>query len=320
VTAFSVRTSAYYIAGALTMGVGHSIVPLAAIFYGEEDKIAMKDALVNTLQAGLAINVAGAALLYVFAGTFIRMFGITSAATAEICVVAVRLFALSMPLMLINVTLTEFFLAARNVLIANIICLCERLILVLGLSFLLSPHLGVNGVWLAFFLAEALMILVFPFIVRIKSGMWPTSFYRCMLLPAGFGGKPEDTLDISLGNSMREVVKLSDKVADFCRAHGIDKRRTYLLSLCIEEMAGNVAKHAFKPNEKRFMDIRVLVKNERLILRLRDNGRRFNPFEYLKTQDPRDVCSNIGIRLVHNMASHVDYRYSIGLNNLIITV
>lgn len=320
VTAFSVRTSAYYIAGALTLGVAHSIVPLAAIFYGEEDKIALKDSLINTLKSGLIINITGAVVLYIFAEQFTYLFGVHTPDTVKTCILAIRLFALSMPFMLVNVTMLEFYQATRNILIANIICIGDSLILIIGFSFLFSSFLNVKGVWLAFLFAEVIMVLIIPIIIRFKIGKWPKSIFDFMLLPKNFGGKVEDSLYFSIGNEIKEVTNLAEHISEFCNTHNIDKDRSNFLALAIEEMAGNVTKHAFKPGEKKFMDIRILVKNEKIVLRIRDNCPRFNPFEYLATQDPNDVYSNIGIRLTYKMATQVNYRYSIGLNNVIITI
>ncbi len=320
VTAFTVRTSAYYIAGALTLGVAHSVVPLAAIFFGEEDKTALKDSLLNTLKTGLYINITGAVILYIFAEQFTRLFGVHSAEAVKTCVYATRVFALTMPFMLVNITMLEFYQATRNILMANLICIIDSLVLVICFSFIFTRYLGVGGVWLAFFFSDVLMILILPVMIRLKSGKWPRMIYDFMLLPRGFGGQPEDSLDISIGNSMEEVEELSKSIGIFCRKHNIDEERSYNLALFIEEMAGNITKHAFKPGEKKFMDIRILVKADKLILRIRDNCPRFHPFEYLTTQDPEDIGSNIGIRLIKKMATQVNYRYSIGLNNLIITV
>jgi anti-sigma regulatory factor (Ser/Thr protein kinase) len=320
VTVFSVRSNANYIVGAITLGVGHSIIPLVGVFFGEEDRRVLKDVLVTTLKTGFVINAAAALLLALLAGEFSALFGVSDHATVAASSEAVRLFALSMPLMMLNLTMMNFYQSTKNLLLANVICLGEGFLLVIGLTFLLQGFMGVSSVWLAFFLAEFFMILVILLLIRRKSGRWPKSMDDCLLLPTDFGGKPEDILDLSIGNSLADVVTIARQVGPFCTAHGIEDRRSYLLSLGIEEMAGNVVRHSFKPGVRQFLDIRILIKGERLILRVRDNGSRFDPFAYLAKQDPADICSNIGIRLIQRLAVKVDYRYTVGLNNLIITI
>ena len=86
----------------------------------------------------------------------------------------------------------------------------------------------------------------------------------------------------------------------------------------MEEMAGNVVTHGFSdPNRKYSVDIRVVFKDGRLTLRIRDNCRSFDPSEHAKTKDNDDV-SNIGIRLVYSIAKEVDYQNLLGLNVLTI--
>ena len=115
---------------------------------------------------------------------------------------------------------------------------------------------------------------------------------------------------------MDKVIILSENIGRFCRKQRIDKRRTHHLSLCIEEMTGNVVQHAFTDGKKHFIDIRVLIKKEQLIFRIRDDGIPFNPLE--KLQEDADPCKNIGIRLVKRISVGTDYRNTIGLNNLIV--
>lgn len=320
VTVYTLRTNANYIIGAIAIGVGHSILPIAGVFFGEEDRRALRDLLRQALRNGLIINIGAGALLMILARPFIALFGVTDPGLVRDGAEAIRLFALSMPLMLINLTLMNYYQSTHNLLLANLICLGESFILIIGLSLLLAHFLGATGVWLAFVLAELLMLLILVGLIRIKSGQWPRSIDDCLLLPAGFGGNPADIFDLSIGNSLADVVTLSRKVSAFCQAQGVDARRSFLLALCIEEMAGNVVRHGFRPGEHRFFDIRILVKGPQLILRVRDNGRRFNPVAWLALQDPGDACANIGIRMISRLATSVDYRYRVGLNNLIIVL
>ena len=88
----------------------------------------------------------------------------------------------------------------------------------------------------------------------------------------------------------------------------------HTLSLCVEEMAGNVVRHAFRPGEKRWLDVTLINKPETVIFRLRDNGAAFDPLAYLSRGD----YDTYGIRMIHALAMEFEYRRSMGLNNLII--
>ena len=87
------------------------------------------------------------------------------------------------------------------------------------------------------------------------------------------------------------------------------------IALVVEEMAGNVVKHAFKPGEKRWLDFTIIDKPEMVILRIRDNGDAFDPLAHMSSQPKGE---EYGIKLIHALADVFEYRRSMGLNNLII--
>ena len=85
----------------------------------------------------------------------------------------------------------------------------------------------------------------------------------------------------------------------------------------MEEMAGNIVTHGFGKDEKKHsVDIRVIHKEDDVILRIRDNCEAFNPSEHAKLMDPGDMGKNVGIRLVYSMASSVSYQNLLGMNVL----
>lgn len=86
------------------------------------------------------------------------------------------------------------------------------------------------------------------------------------------------------------------------------------MKLCIEEMAGNVVQHAFKPGEKRLIDLIIIEGPEYIIFRIRDNGTAFNPLTYLSNSREE----HFGIKIIRSLAHDFEYRYSMELNNSII--
>lgn len=92
------------------------------------------------------------------------------------------------------------------------------------------------------------------------------------------------------------------------------------ISLCIEEMAGNVVQHAFKPGEKKWFDVLVLDKPESVVIRMRDNGAAFNPLHYLNTADEPDKEARFDIKMISSLADQFDYSRNMGLNVLVIVL
>lgn len=143
---------------------------------------------------------------------------------------------------------------------------------------------------------------------------------RVVQVPNTFGAESEARLDISVQN-MDEVLTVSKRVGEFCRRRGIDSRRGYMASLCMEEMAGNIVEHGFTKDHKRHsIDIRVVHKDDDVILRIRDDCVPFNPRERKALTDPHDILKNAGIRIVYQIAKSVEYQNLLGLNVLTIRI
>jgi len=68
----------------------------------------------------------------------------------------------------------------------------------------------------------------------------------------------------------------------------------------------------------KFSELRLVISPESLILRLRDDCRRFDLIERYKLIDPEEPASNIGLRIVFAKADEVNYSSSLDLNNICI--
>lgn len=194
------------------------------------------------------------------------------------------------------------------------ICILQSLVYTVILAFVLVHPLGAAGIWIAFLLGEMLTLITILLVISLRNKRPVSSLDDIMMLNEDFGGADKDRLELSIGNSMDEVITISAGIYRFGKDRSIGDKTLHKLSLCVEEMAGNVVRHAFRPGEKRWLDVTFIDKPETIILRLRDNGAPFNPLAYLSNGNN----DTYGIKIIHSLAEHFEYRYSMGLNNLII--
>ena len=68
------------------------------------------------------------------------------------------------------------------------------------------------------------------------------------------------------------------------------------------------------------MDVRVVHKDNDVILRIKDDCVPFDPGERLKMSQGDDAAKNIGIRMIFRMAGDVRYQNLLGLNVLTIRI
>lgn len=316
VTALNVRTQANNFLGAVVLGIGQATTPAIGMFFGEEDKTAMKDTLKTTIKFGLTLIFVLAAVLLIFPSFFSGLLGVHDGDIMEMSDMAIRFFAIGMPIYLVNTVLMNFYQCTKRVGIATMICVLQSLLFTVIFAFVLIHPFGANGVWLAFLLGEILTLTTVLIYVFVKNKKVSISFSSIMMLDENFGGNPKDRLELSIGNSMDEVMTISSGIYKFGQNRDIDEKTLNTLSLCIEEMAGNVVQHAFKPGEKRWLDLTIFNKPSSIIVRIRDNGAAFDPLAYLSGSTKEDF----GIKMIHSLADSFEYRRNMGLNNLIINL
>ena len=314
VTALNVRTTVSNFLGAVVLGIGQAATPTIGMFYGEEDATAVKDTLKTTLRLGLGINGVLGLILLVFPEFFARLLGVKDPELMEMSVMAIRLFGLGMPLQLINSVMLNFYQCTKKVAMATMICILQSLVYTVLFSAVLIQPMGHMGVWAAFFMGEVLTILTVGLVLCMKQRKLRISLDAVMMLGDSFGRDQKDRLELSIGNSMEEVMAISSGIYEFGENRCIGRQTLNTLSLCIEEMAGNVVQHAFKPGEKRWLDVTIVDKPDTVIVRIRDNGADFDPLAYVSNAD----SDGYGIRMIHKLAEEFQYRRSMGLNNLII--
>ncbi len=320
VTALNVRTQANNIIGAIIVGIGQAAIPVVGMFYGEEDRTALKDTLKATLRIGLSLCCAAAVIMLLFQSEFIKAFGVTQPDIVEMSTVALRLFAVGMPLTLLNTVLMNFYQSTRRTGLATLICVLQSLVFTVSMAFILIRPLGSTGVWIAFFLGELFTLTTVVLYVTVKNGRFSLNLFSYMLLRDDFGERAEDCLELSIDNDMEKVMSISTGIYKFAEKRDIGEKLVNELSLCIEEMAGNVVQHALKPGEKKWFDVKILDKPESVVVRMRDNGVAFNPVAYMEEADNAGPNEQFGIRLISSIADQFEYKHSMGLNVLIIVL
>lgn len=320
VTALNVRTQANNIVGALIVGIGQAAIPVTGMFYGEEDRTALEDTLKTSLRIGMTLCLAGAVILLLFPAFFVGIFGVTDPAIMEMSNTAIRMFAVGMPIALTNTIMMNFYQSTRKTGLATLICVLQSLVFTVVMAFLLIRPMGSTGVWTAFLLGEIFTFITIVLYVSIKNRKFSLKISSYMLLDEDFGGNPKDRLELSIGNSMDEVMNISSGILRLENNWDTDKKMLNEISLCIEEMAGNVVQHALKPGEKKWFDVLILNKPESVVIRMRDNGSAFDPSDYLNMAKDMDGKETFGIKMISSLADKFDYSRNMGLNVLIIAL
>ena len=298
----------------ISTGVGGVSLTLSGILYHEEDQTGLKELLRLLTRYAVLLGAVMGTLLAVFAPLFVRVFLSDPGPVQELTIQGVRLFGLGLiPSCVIN-ALKNLYQGTERVKLTEAISVMEGVALPALAALLFSRLWGVTGVWLFFAVGEALTLLCVAIYVWKKNGSISLSAQSFLLLKKDFGVEPKNLLEMSI-QSLQDVKGAVASVESFCRNHGQSAKMCNHIALCIEEMAGNTVQHGFAAGKQNHLSIRVQHKQDRWVLRFRDDCRAFDPVSYVPKDNGKDP---LGIRLVMAMADDIRYTYSLNLNNLTI--
>ena len=225
-----------------------------------------------------------------------------------------------MPLSLICLHFICYAQASDKQVLVHLLSILDGVICVAGYTALLIPSVGMNSVYIANVLNGVTTTIVIVIYAVIMKKRIPKNMEELMVIPDDFGVSDDERIDISI-DRIEEVVTVSERIKSFCDRRGLDDRRSYLASLFLEEMAGNVVEHGFSKDKKAHtIDIRVVHKGDEVILRIKDDCRPFDPSVRKEMRDPEDPAKNIGIRMIYKMAKQMEYQNMLGLNVLTVHI
>ena len=295
---------------------------LMSISIGEEDRQSLKDTMRVVLWIGVPIMAMVAAVIILGAVPLTRMFyRDPSDPVYSMTVMGFRMLPLCMPLAVVSLAFACYAQAAQKKVMSIVLPVMDGFVGVSLTSLFLIPAMKMNGLYLSNILNGVICLAVIVLFACAGKKHFPRSLDDLMAIPDDFGPSEQDRIDITV-REMGDVEEVSVQVIDFCQMRGIDGRRAFFAGLALEEMAGNIVEHGYPMDnrEKHSIDIRVIHREEDVILRLRDDCRPFDPSKRDLLLEPEDKAHNIGIRMVYRIAKEVEYKNLLGCNALTVKI
>ena len=310
-TIYTVCQNVLMIVEMLTAGIIGVIPNMAGILYGEKDYYGIRALCKRTLSYTAVTAAVAFLAVMIFTEWVAKMFGIDDVRLLGETVTALRLFILCLPAYVWNKFLISYYESVEESKQASIITFFENGFYVLPaaligiLAGLSLGGTGLNGLALGFVISEILTVLTAYVYRKIKHK--GSDFY---LLPAE---NPGNCLDFTIKAQMDETQLVPKEIKAFCEEYGVSAEKANLAAVAAEEMTVNCIKYGGKSSH--WIDVCLLVEDDKLQLRIRDNGAPFNPAEYASDSDGFDIH---GIELVKKISSRINYIRAIDLNNTVI--
>ena len=310
--ALSIQDAAHYVPLSLSGGISSAVILLTSIYAAEYDKDALRRERKDILRCSAVDGTLWALILAVASPLLIKLFT-EDVTLQDMGVSALRWYLLGVPFLCLNAAAASYMQGMGRQREAGIIVLLNNLVLPVTITWFLGVQAGTVGIFASFALNEILFsCILFCMQVLGKKNRH-----------TAYGEEAWEKIDAEIRNTLgtlEQVTDASNKVMLMCREKGLNSRQAYYVGLCLEELASNSLIHGYRDNREKYLEYRLVITGERLILRLRDNGCAFDLTEKYKLLDPDDPISGIGLRLIYAAAEEVSYSHVFDLNNVCIRI
>ncbi len=317
-TAFSLIATTYSFSMSISNGTSLTMAPFAAVFSGERDSESLRQLLRCSLLSGLALMLVYAGLIAAFPASVCALFSVTEPEALASAIPALRAFALSLPLCVVNFNMIAFYANGGRTLLSNAMTIGRSLALVVAFALLLARVIGGAALWYAFPLSElGALAGGLCYALVYSRGRAHTSRLALIDTLAEDEGR---YIAFSVEPTDAAAASSAEKITAFCEQNELPPKTTMALGLAIEELLLILNHHALEGGARghlRDSSVRVLIYQQgSVILRFRCAGRAFDPIKAAEGED--EGQEYLGVRLIRKLAKSVSYTHTLGINNLTI--
>lgn len=230
--ALSVQDAVHYVPEALCKGIASAVLLMTGMLFTEQDHQMLNREKIYVSQYSLVFGTIVAAVMSIFARPILCLFTtepdlILSGTTA------LRWYLLGVPFACINFSVTAYLQSMKKRNAANSYILLNRLLLPVGITWVLGRRGGMEGIYASFAISEIASALLFGAEQIAKS------LIRGARTP---GSEEWDELIAELHRNVttiRQATEVSEEIFNLCLLHQIGKKQAGQIALCMEELAVN---------------------------------------------------------------------------------
>ena len=293
---------------AVIEGVGLTLQPMIATFYGEKNKRNIRNTLRYTYIYGGTVCILLLTLIAYFAPWYCPVFGLTEGAVLEGGIWAIRVFMLSIPVKFIVSVFSYYYQTVERERLSYLLILiseaCGRI-----LFGVLLIRLGFHDFWWCYLCSESLTLLILMCYCISKKSFLLLNF-------------KEAVFTAFLSSKSEELSQITEQIQNFCEEQGASIKQSYFVTMVVDEVSNAIFMR--QTRQTIYIQLTVVKEDEdNFVLHIRDNNQNdYNPFD-TDTSDLDHEAENenaIGMKLVESKAKEFFYRQYSGFNTLVIKI
>ena len=290
-------------------GTAQTMLPINGALFGAQDYRGIRELFKTALLVMEIICFVIMTVFMVFPLPTAAVFGVDSAEAQAMLPSAIFMFSLCIPPTGLLFILRSHYQSTGHRNAATVLTALEGTVFFVPAVWFLS-RFNPNTVWLSHVISISLAIVTMLLAMGIMAKRNGRS--ALLLLPEHKDGI---TLDFSIENKVEAAVEAAHQTVAFCEENGVRSKIALWIGISVEELCVNTAKYA-AGSKSDAVDIFLKITDESVVLTVRDNGKVFNPTEYI--DDSGEEIT--GLQMVRDLSSKIEYNRVIGFNTTIVTI
>lgn len=298
----SVSFSLNSLAFILVEGASMTLLPILGALYGEKDSNGQR----LTLRYGMIFTVGLSILVLIISELFpvqlASLYGLTEPAVTEVFAVTFRIFSINIPILAVIYVMRTFFQATKQRGLANLLVMLDGVLTIVPLMFWFA-HYDIYWLWFSFPVSKFVTIVITLIAMLISKKVQ----HKQNIL--GIEEQEGVMYDFSIKNEVPEAIHASEEAMAFCEKNRVPENTVNAVGVTVEELCHNIAVYSSESGSNA-VDVCVRVFDDKVNVRLRDDGAEFDPTDYIDNSGKRIT----GLKLVRMLSSSVDYNRILDFN------
>ena len=169
VAAMAVANYAQFLALSVIIGYSQGVSPVMSYNYGADRKDVMQEIFKVSMSFCMAVSLVTFVILEVFTGTLVSMFSSSSQSVTDLAVSGIRIYSVAFLFAGFNLYSSALFTSLSNGKLSAVISFSRGFLVLVPALLALSYALGIDGVWTAVPVTEAVTIVLALYLVRRKA-------------------------------------------------------------------------------------------------------------------------------------------------------
>ncbi|MCR4997064.1 MAG: hypothetical protein K6A61_07165 [Butyrivibrio sp.] len=319
---FAVAGAVINFTAAGVVGSGQTISPLVGIFYGEKDSTSIRMLMKSAVNYAVFLHILLCIIAVPCSGYIAGIFGISEEPLNGITATAISFVLLSLiPASIVNVYI-YYYAALKKTLLSCFLTFCRAFGFVAFFSYLLLIGGYGEFVFVAFPLAELLTILVIICYASIVHKKHPEINGLLMMSDT----ENENYISFSVENTVEGAVYASTQMMEFFKDKDVPSKYKVILPMSLEELLIIVNEYCLKDMLGQYIDVRIFIDNEDIMMRIRCGGKVFDPVAWYRkkratiTAEEMLMDDSLGMMMIDKQSKDITFQNTFGVNNLVVII